>query len=136
MGILGAVTVFFFFFGGCFFCVAVFILFFGVFLFLIESDGERIKFFRYLENGHTIFFCPIKRRLETLLEPQPVRHDQRGIAQLRGLCCRRFKIMRVSAEWNKDLNVDLVATHLSDKVAEDWRGRNHEWSIRVDDCRC
>ena len=125
---------FFFFFGGWFFFVAV-VVFFGMAFVLSRAEGERIKLFAHFENGHAIFLSPFKRRLETLFEPEPVRHDQRGIAQLRGLCGRRFKVMRVSAQGNEDLNVDLIATHLTDKVAEDWRGRNHERPIRVGDCR-
>ena len=120
MGVFGAVAV-------CFF--------FGVSFFVSGAEGERIKLFADFEDWHAIFLSPFKRRLETLFEPEPVRHDQRGIAQLRGLCGRRFKVMRVSAQGNEDLNVDLIATHLTDKVAEDWRGRNHERPIRVGDCR-
>ena len=55
---------------------------------------------------------------------------------MRGLGGRRFKVMRVSTQWDKDVNIDLVATHLTDKVAENWRRRNHERPIRVGDCRC
>jgi hypothetical protein len=103
--------------------------FFGVsFFFVSSAEGEWIKFFSHIENGHTIFLRSIKRRFETFFKPEPVRHDQRGIAQLRGLCCRRFKIMGVSAQGNEDVNVDLIASDLTDKVAEDWRGCNHERS--------
>jgi hypothetical protein len=127
MGVFGAVAVCFF-FGGSFVFVAVSVVFGVCFFFVRCTDGERIKFFSHSENGHTIFLCSIKRRFETFLESEPVRHDQRGIAQLRGLCCRRFKIMGVSAQGNEDVNVDLIASDLTDKVAEDWRGRNHERS--------
>ena len=110
--------------------------FFGVsFFFVSRGDGEWIKLFSHIENGHTIFLCSIKRRFETLFEPEPVRHDQGGVPQSRGLCRGRLKVMRVGTQWDEDLNVDLIATHLTDKVAEDWRGCNYECPIRVGDCR-
>jgi hypothetical protein len=36
--------------------------------------------------------------------------------------------MGVSAQGNEDVNVDLIASDLTDKVAKDRRGRNHERS--------
>ena len=62
---------------------------------------------------------------ETLLECCAVRDQDGSVADLGNLTCRRLKVMGVGTDRHDRHDVDVVADHLLDDVAQDVGGDDH-----------